>query len=646
MNIKTLICIIFLVLFAFKGFTQTENIFSLDKDYDKYVYIDAIATFEKVANKGYKDEKMFQKLGNSYYFNGLLTQAIKWYDALFEMNEDQDPEYYYRYAQALKSVDNFDKAEKMMALFQKKSGNDQSVKSAEKNKNFIDVIKANAGRFEITNAGVNSKYSDYGSAYLDNKLVFTSTKDTGSVAKKVFQRTNQSFTNLYSVELQSDGSVGKVEKFAKKANSKFSESTPAFTKDGKTMYFTINNFQDGIKGKKKEKITLLKLYRATLADGKWEDLGELPFNSNNYNTAHPALSPDEKTLYFASDMPGGYGQSDIYSVTVNSDGSFGIPKNLGKTINTERRETFPFVSDDNELYFASDGLPGLGGLDIFAAKINPDNSLGPIKNIGEPINSKQDDFALIINSKNKNGFLSSNRKGGMGYDDIYRFTEFNKLECTQNLYGVILDLDNNTVLPYSTVNLLDDQFKIIREFKTDAEGRYNFEVECGKKYYVRVAKEKYDTKETPVDIKDVKGTKELVIALEKRIKPATINTDLAKIVDVSIIYFALNKSNITPKAAFELEKIYEVMRQYPKIKIGIRSHTDSRQTANYNLELSDKRAKATVAWLVKKGIAASRLTAKGYGESRLLNKCSDNVSCTEAEHQANRRSEFIIISMK
>ncbi|MFH6995508.1 OmpA family protein [Flavobacterium sp. FlaQc-48] len=646
MKIKKLVCTVFLVLFTIKGLAQAGRISSADKDYDKYAYIDAIATYEKVANKGYKDEKMFQKLGNSYYFNGLLPQAAKWYDALFEMNQNQNPEYYYRYAQALKSVDNYAKAEKIMELFQQKSGNDERAELAKHNKNYLDVIKTNSGRFEMTNAGINSRYSDYGSAFLDNKLVFASARDTGSIAKRVFKWTNQSFTNLYSVELQSDGSVGKVEKFSKKVNSKFNESTPTFTQDGKTMYFTRNNFLDGKKGKNDKKITLLKLYKASLIDGKWENISELPFNSDNYNTAHPALSPDEKTLYFASDMPGGYGQSDLYSVSVNNDESFGTPKNLGKTINTEGRETFPFVSGDNELYFASDGQPGLGGLDIFVAKMNGDASFGTIKNIGEPINSKQDDFAFIINSKNRNGFLSSNRKGGMGYDDIYRFTEVKKMECTQSLFGAILDLDTNVLLPFSTVNLLDDQFKSIAEMKTGEDGRYHFEAECGKSYYVRAAKENYETKETPVNIKDATGKTELNIALEQRVKPVTIDSDLAKIMDISIVYFNLDKWNITSKGAFELEKIYEVMQQYPKMKVDVRSHTDSRQTAKYNLALSDKRAKSTIAWLVKKGIAANRLTGKGYGESQLVNNCSDNVPCTEAEHQANRRSEFIIVSME
>lgn len=645
MKIRKLVYSVIIVFIVIKAGAQTGRISSADKDYNKFAYIDAIETYERVAEKGYKDEKMFQKLGNAYYFNGLLSKAAKWYDELFEMNENQDPEYYYRYAQALKSVGDYKKADQIMDKFYKKLNNDQRGVLFEKNRNYLDQIKVNSGRFEIADAGINSKYSDYGSAFLDNKLVFASARDTGGVAKRVFKWTNQSFTNLYAAELKSDGSIGKPERFDRKINSKFNESTPIFTRDGKTMYFTRNNFLDGKKGKNDQKITLLKLYKASFLDGKWDNVTELPFNSDNYNTAHPALSVDEMTLYFASDMPGGFGQSDLYSVAVN-DGNFGTPKNLGAAINTPGRETFPFVSADNELYFASDGQPGLGGLDVFVTKVNGQNSFGRIQNVGEPINSKEDDFAYILNSTSRNGFFTSNRDGGIGYDDIYRFNETKKLDCKQLLVGTIVDIDTKAILDNAKVNLLDNQFKIIGEMVTGNDGTYHFDVECGKSYYVRAAKEKYETKETPITIAQSTGKTELTIGLEQRIKTATVDTDLAKLMGISIIYFDLDKSNITKRAEFELAKIYEVMQQYPKIKIDVRSHTDSRQTAKYNMALSDRRAKSTIAWLVKKGIAANRLTGRGYGESQLVNKCSDGVECTEEEHQANRRSEFIIVSME
>jgi outer membrane protein OmpA-like peptidoglycan-associated protein len=646
MKVKYTIYTIFLVLIALKGNAQTGIEKKADKDYAQYAYIDAIATYERVAEKGYKDEKMFQKLGNAYYFNGELIKAAKWYDALFAMNADQEPEYYYRYAQTLKATGDYAKADKTLEAFNKKINTDKRGILFENNKNYLEQIKANSGRFEIADAGINSTQTDYGSAYYDNKIVFASARDTGGVVRNTFKWTNKTFTNLYSAELKSDGTVGKPERFEKKINSKFNESTPVFTKDGKTMYFTRNNFLDGKRGRDEQKITLLKLYKADFTNGKWTNVTELPFNSNQYSTAHPALSKDEKKLYFASDMPGTLGQSDLYSVTINSDGSFGKPENLGPAINTEGRETFPFISAENELYFASDGRPGLGGLDVFVSRISKDGTFSAIQNLGAPINSKQDDFAFIIDNEKRNGFFSSNREGGNGNDDIYRFTEIRKLLCKQILKGIVVDLETNKIVDNAKVTLLDEQFNAIGEVVTGSDGSYIFNVDCGKNYHIRASKQDYETKELPVAIKTVTGETNVLVSLEKRIKPIGVGTDLAKTLDIPIIYFNLDKSYIRKDAAFELEKILAVMQQYPKMKIDVRSHTDSRQTAKYNIALSDRRAKSTIQWLVKNGIAPNRVTGKGYGESQLVNKCSDGVPCTEAEHQLNRRSEFIIVSME
>jgi outer membrane protein OmpA-like peptidoglycan-associated protein/tetratricopeptide (TPR) repeat protein len=642
MKIKNLVYTVFLVLFVIKGIAQTGSIANGDKKYDKYAYIDAIATYEKVAEKGYKDEKMFQRLGNAYYFNGELTKAVKWYDALFEMNDQQELEYYYRYGQTLKSTGDYAKADKMLELFNQKASTDKRGLLFEKNKNYLEQIKSNSGRFEIADAGINSKYSDYGSSFFDNKLVFASARDTGGIARVKFKWTNRSFTNLYSVELKADGSVGTPERLERKINSKFNESTPIFTKDGTTMYFTRNNFLKGSKGKDDKRITLLKLYKASYVDGKWANIIELPFNSDQYSVAHPALSVDEKKLYFAADMPGTLGQSDLYSATINSDGSFGKPENLGANINTEGRETFPFISGDNELYFATDGRPGLGGLDVFVSTIKSDSTFGEAQNIGAPINTKQDDFAFLMDSKNRTGFFSSNRDGGNGYDDIYRFSETRRLVCEQVLSGTIVDVETNVALGSTKINLLDDQFQIIGEVVTGADGKFSFKVNCGKKYYVRATRQYYETKEVPTTIDKT----DLTLALTKAICKVAVGDDLAKCFGIKMIYFDLDKSFIRKEAAFELEKILDVMKQHPEMKIDVRSHTDSRQTAKYNEALSDRRAKSTIVWLVNNGIEASRLTGKGYGESQLINKCTDGTVCSEVEHQANRRSEFIIVSIE
>ncbi|MBF4507603.1 OmpA family protein [Flavobacterium sp. JLP] len=646
MKIKNLLYTLFFCLSFFNAIAQKAVLNKAEKDYNKYAYIDAISIYEKVAESGYKDEKMFQRLGNAYYFNAELTKAVKWYDELFSLNNQQDSEYYYRYAQALKSVGDYSKADKMLEIFNEKMKSDSRGILFENNKNYLEQIKLNSGRFEISSAGINSKESDYGSTMLNDKLVFASARDTGKVNKITFRWTNKSFTNLYSAVVKSDGSLEAPTRFDKKINSKFNESTPVFTKDGNTMYFTRNNFLAGKKGKNDNKITLLKLYKAEFVKGKWRNVVELPFNSNQYSVAHPALSIDEKKLYFASDMPGGQGQSDLYSVTINTDGTFGKPENLGVAINTEGRETFPFVSGDNELYFATDGRPGLGGLDVFVAKIKDDSSFDYVQNVGEPVNTKFDDFAFIINSTTRKGFFSSNKEGGIGSDDIYRFLETRKLDCEKKLSGLVTDSQTNEALSDAKVILLDDKFAQISEALTNKDGMYTFDVKCKKTYHVRVGKQDYETNESVITVAPSNDKSELNVKLEKQIKPIEVGTDLAKTLDIPIIYFDLDQAIIQKEAAFELEKVLAVMKQYPEMKIDVRSHTDSRQTENYNMILSTKRAKATIEWFVKRGISAERISGKGYGESQLVNKCSDNVNCTEAEHQLNRRSEFVIVSMK
>ena len=648
MKIKKLIFCTLLIVISLKGFAQKAKVASADKKYDRFSYVDAIATYERVAEKGYKDEKMFQKLGNAYYFNAELDKAAKWYGELFSMNQEQEPEYFYRYSQTLKSIGEYDKADKMLDQFNKKSGNDQRAKLYENNKNYLDIIKANSGRFNIEDAGVNSEYSDYGSVIFDNKLIFASSRFVG-VSKRVFEWTNQAFTNLYSSEFTLKGNLEEPKRFDNKINSKFHESTPVFTKDGSTMYFTRNNYLDGKEGRDSNKITLLKVYKATLIDGEWNNITELPFNSNQYSVAHPMLSPDDKTLYFASNMPGTLGQSDLFKVTINQDGTFTTPVNLGATINTEGRETFPFISDENELYFASDGRPGLGGLDIYVSKLNTDNTFSEVQNIGAPVNGPKDDFAFLIDSKSRNGFFTSNRDGGKGYDDIYKFTETRKLTCEQILAGIITDKETNFTLSDVKVSLFDAKFIYLKESVTDDKGKYSFDVECGKMYSVRAEKTEYTTIEKNIVIPSKNGNTNLSFILEKATCKVAIGDDLGKCFGIKMIYFDLDKHFIRKEAAIDLEKILDVMIQHPTMKIDVRSHTDCRQTIKYNQILSDNRAKSTMDWLISKGIDKSRLTGKGYGESQLVNDCgcepTNKSSCTEEQHQENRRSEFIIMAL-
>ena len=617
--------------------------------YKNFAYVDAIKVYEKIAQKGYVNQEMLESLGNAYYYNAEYKKALPWYDQLLQEGKYKvKPEYYYRYAQALKSMGNYDKADKMMAKFvELTNANDTRAALFEENKDYQTVIKNNSGRFQLNNASINTENSEYGTTFYGDKIVFAAAVDAKKAKGGISQWTGESFYDLYEADhyLQK---LGTRKSFSSTINTKFNESTPVFTKDGNTMYFTRNNYVNKKVGSDIENTILLKILRATKdKNGNWGNVVEVPFNSDQYNVAHPALSPDEKYLYFASDMPGSFGNSDIFRVEILGDNQYGTPENLGNIINTAGRESFPYISKDNVLYYSSDGIPGLGGLDIFAVKFNADGSTSKPVNIGMPGNSADDDFCFVFNSDSKIGFLTSNRPGGKGKDDIYSFHEDKPLlfSCQKNIKGIVKDAKTKAVIADAKVILSDKVMKEVSTDKSKTDGTFTFEkVNCNDShYYLRGEKEKYETAEVNVTV----GKDEVVyeILLNPREVAIKKGMDLAKVFEIKEIKFDYNKADIRPDAAVELTKIVEVMREYPKMKIDIRSHTDSRGADSYNLKLSDRRAKATLEWIVKQGIDRKRLKAKGYGETRLVNRCSNGVPCTDEEHQENRRSEFIVIAM-
>ena len=617
--------------------------------YKNFSYVDAIKIYERIAQKGFVNQEMLESLGNSYYYNAEYKKALPWYEQLFEEGKYKvKPEYYYRYAQTLKSVGDYTQADKMMAKFvELTNANDTRAALFEENKDYQTVIKNNSGRFQLNNASINTENSEYGTALYRDKIVFAAATNAKKAKRGVSQWTGESFYDLYEAE-HFDQKLGNRKPFSSTINTQFNESTPVFTKDGNTVYFTRNNYVNRKLGTDVENTILLKILRATKdKNGNWGNIVEVPFNSDQYNVAHPALSPDEKYLYFASDMPGSFGNSDIFRVEILGDNQYGTPENLGNIINTAGRESFPYISKENVLYYSSDGIPGLGGLDIFAVKFNADGYTSKPVNIGMPGNSADDDFCFVFNSDTKVGFLTSNRPGGKGKDDIYSFHEDKPLLffCEKKIKGVVKDAKTKAIIANAKVVLSDKVMKELDTQQSKNDGTFTFEkVNCNDTHcYLRGEKQKYETAEVNVTI----GKDEIVYELLLNPREVAIKKgmDLAKVFEIKEIKFDYNKANIRPDAAVELTKIVEVMREYPKMKIDIRSHTDSRGADSYNLKLSDRRAKSTLDWIVKQGIDKKRLKAKGYGETRLVNGCSNGVPCTEEEHQENRRSEFIVVAM-
>ena len=650
---------------AMIGNAQVKQIIKANKKFNEYSYIDARKTFMKVLERGYESQDLLQKIADSYYFNGDLDESVKWYDRLYTKYSDKvGAEYLFRYSQALKSVKDYAKADEIMKKFEEIQGSEEKrVELFNAEKNYLDKIELQSGRFNIKNlSNINTESSDFGpSFYGSDKMIFASTRDNNPLTKVIHEWNEVNYLDLYEtnrLDGTRSGMVEGLEKFSGKINSKFHESTPVFTKDGKTVYFTRNNYTDGTVRADKKGTTLLKLYKASVNNGVWSNAIELPFNDDQYSVAHPALSPDETKLYFASDMPGTKGLSDIFYVDINGS-SYGDPVNLGGDINTEGRETFPFISESGTLFFASDGHPGLGGLDVFLTlpKENEEGQYSFPMNIGRPINSPDDDFSFIIDESTNLGFFTSNRDGGVGDDDIYSLEQIKELilKCEQTVKGPVVDALTNDSIEGATVVLYDADMNKIESFTSDADGNYvvTEPINCSEKYILRASKQGYKPFEMSFESNDELDKENVItLKLEPGFSPIPpgeqkfkVGDDLAKILQINNIYFDLDKYFIRPDAEVELQKILIVLEEYPNMEIDVRSHTDSRASFMYNYKLSNNRADSSVEYLVSKGVSPDRLEGRGYGEIRPVNECVDGVKCTEAQHQMNRRSEFIITKL-
>ncbi|WP_299115851.1 OmpA family protein [uncultured Winogradskyella sp.] len=648
-TISRYICVAFVGMITLSTYAQNGKIKSVEDDYRDFAYVKTSEVLLEVANKGYKSADLFQKLANSYYFNNDMVNAAKWYGELMIMNEVIDPEYYFRYALALKGIENYEDSDKWMKKFNELKPDDLRGKAFLSKVDYkSNIEELSRDDIEPQNLEINTELSDFGTTEYENGIVFASARGGG----RKYRWNEEPYLDLYSVEKTDDG-FGEVKEIDGKVNTKYHESSAVFSPNGKYMFFTRNNFFK-LKYKEDETgVNRLQLYRATLSeDGTWDEIHKIHFNSEDYSVAHPALNLTGSRLYFASDMPGTYGQSDIFVVDVNDDGTLGEPENLGSSINTEGQESFPFVDTSGNLFFSSTGFPGLGGLDVFKSEeLDQKVSVGsnrnfPIENVGKPVNSIADDFGYYENLVTKRVYFSSNREGGKGSDDIYTFEV---PECKQLVAGTVQDKNTDNLIADATVILFDGKGNELQRKTVGVDAAFEFELECEKEYLIRGEKETYASDEKRFTTPKRKQELQLQLLLEKDEQEIEPCDDLAKILDIPIIYFDFDKSNIRYDAEIELQKVLAVLNKYPTMTIDIRSHTDCRGLADYNERLSERRAQSTRQYLIDNGIAANRLTAKGYGESQLVNDCgcepTNTSGCSEEEHQLNRRSEFIITSI-
>ncbi|MDP5228969.1 MAG: OmpA family protein [Cellulophaga sp.] len=641
---KIFFAFILLFIFSKNAIGQEKKLEKANQKYNEYSFSPAIDIYKKVLDKGFVSADLLKKLGNSYYFNANYKEASLIYERLMnEFAEEVTPDYYFRYSQTLRSLDQYVEADELMRKFSDLTSGDVRANTFDTKRDYRKEIKENSGRYTLGNFKYNSVYSEFAPSYYKKGLIFSSDRDTGNLAKYRHTWNSKDFLDIYKINADSI-SNSLVVKLDKKINTRLHESTTAVTKDGSILYFTRNNFIDGKTIKDQQGVIRLKIFRAKIEEGIFTEIEELPFNSDDYSVAHPALSPDEKTLFFVSDMPGSYGESDIFKVAINLDGTFGPPENLGNNINTEARETFPFITSEEILYFSSDGHPGLGGLDVFMTRIKNKSYSGIIKNVGEPINSNLDDFTFIFDEIEKTGYFASNRETGLGYDDIYSFTENIPLilECQQIISGTVRDKISNQVLVGATVKIINENNEEILNTITDSNGDYNLIMDCNKGNFVRALTDGYVPAEVYISKSD--GEAQIIdFYLERDTVTAGFGDDLSKLLQLSTIYFDLNKYNIRKDAEVEIQKVIAAMDKYPSLKLKVNSHTDSRGQDAYNLWLSQKRAASTVAYMISKGIAKERLQSEGFGETQLVNDCGNNSNCTATEHELNRRSEFIIL---
>ena len=640
-------------LFCMGLFAQNDSIpgepytvFDADRDFNDYSYNRAQSAFLQLVrdDADFKDKKVIQSLADTYFFNSQYNQSYTWYRKLISLYpDDVQSIYYLRASISARSSENYSIADRyMQQYFAMEKGTvieDLYIDDL----NYLDSIADLRPKYIVETTKINTEQSDFSSAFFGpDKIVFSSTYQASG--QRDYEWTGEPFLDLYIADIGEEGQLENTEQIEGDVNTAFHESSAVFTKDLDRVYFTRNNYKNGKKRADRKNTVRLKLLTATVDDdGNWSDVEELPFNNDNYSVAHPALSLDGKKLYFASDMPGTTGESDLWYVDIYKDGSYGDPINLGQKVNTEGRESFPYIADDGALYFTSDALVGFGGFDLFKAELTNSGIARAPENMGLPINSAGDDFGFLLQTDTNTGYISSNRDGNRGSasDQIYYFKPS---KCVVEITGIVTDTNTGNLMPGATVKLLDMGMNVIAEQIVQQDARYSFpeEVECGQAYYLVTENGlAYSIAETTFVAPATSQTVSVDMAIETFSQDCP-PYDLGCLLGLNPIYFDLNKYYIRPDAEIELTKVYNAMIRFPEMIIRIESHTDSRSPQSYNLRLSQNRATSTRNWLIQRGIAPSRLSAVGYGESQLINRCADGVPCSEAEHQLNRRSMFLI----
>lgn len=607
--------------------TPQERLKHADNLFKRYEFVEAAEHYKKLVRGEKTDSYVVLQLAETYYNLFNTVESAKWYAKAVELNPNQEPEVYYKYAQMLKASGRYDTSNKIMKKFADLMPEDSRAIDYLQNPDYIPALRSQEALFTFEDSRMNhSQFSDFGGILTaDNTLYFASARDE---SKKKYGWNDQPFLDVYAATYVADEEKFKDIKPVGELNTKHHDGPTTVTADGQTMFFATESFRSGdFKRDKKNRLKKGKVsvYRAKYNGKKWTDMEPLPFNSKDYMVSNPAVTPDGKTLYFASDMPGTVGDMDIWRVDLNEDGTYGTPENMGTIVNTEGRESFPFVSDDNKLIFASNAHKGFGGLDLYMFDLTDPNA--KVVNIGDPINTAKDDFHLSFYKDKGVGFLSTNR---VGRDDIYKVRPV----CVTEMVITVKDQKTGAILKNAQVAILDYDKNVIETRFTDAYGIVRYDTDCNKVFALQVTSEGYESKD--VELQKWGDGK---YPIDVELRPIEMIVIDKKII-LGDIYFEFDKSNITQQGAFELNKLVQILQRNPGMKVKIESHTDNKGSDEYNLKLSDERARSTMQYVISKGINGSRLQARGYGES--VPKVDCGAGCTPEQDAMNRRSEFII----
>lgn len=736
-----------LFLFFLLAFT-TVNVYSqnrgllaqADRKYEHLIFLDAAELYQRAISKKGNDEVRV-KIAQCYIKLNDPLHVAEWYGKV-ESQSVMTPEHHYNYAQALSSLGRFDDAKKWYALYEKEATTDERAKNKVYALEHLEDYYKDSSKYDVARIDVlNSEFSDFAPTFYKDGIVFPS----GRIVKKGYSRKfkwdNSAFLDLYYSQRigASPTDYDTPVHFSSTLNTKYHEGALVFDTAGTKVIFTRNNYNHSNRKKSSSGSTLIKLYYAEHTEGNdgvhgWHHTVELPFNNDDYSVGDPSGNEDLSVLYFVTNMPGGFGGTDIYKATYK-DGKWSKPENLGPEINTKGNERFPFIHKDGTLFFSSDGRDGIGGLDLYEAVIV--DGKREIHDMGYPINSPMDDFSLILTEDRTYGYFASNRSGGVGGDDIYKFLmknitckvigqTFVKLEGKSD--------DTKKILPATNVIIFDlTKNKILDTLVSDENGKFDIVLLKGSKYQFRGEKDvlipgfdtldlsAYDDKKEDsvkvvlidplpenirllVEVKDkdtkealknatvylmdtktrevtayqtddkgmvnlilkpgmdyvVKGTKVKYLSdcmsfnagerskeIKKPERPLYLEQfKVSQKFKIENVYFDLDKDNIRPDAALELDKVVAFILEHPGITVELGSHTDARGSDKYNLELSDRRAKSSRQYIVSKGVSEDAITYKGYGETELTNKCGNGVKCSEKEHEQNRRTEIKITGIK